>query len=237
LAAETALPRATVHKGNGAAAAAQKAAGLARDKENAMTFVPVPNTAQAELRWTVSDQLVENTLYFEHTGAILTADLVDLAGYLETWATTVFIGSMPSNVVWRECYVTDLTTQTAETYTSNLEVGDAGTQGAAAPNNVTIAVSFRTAVRGRSGRGRNYVPAITAANVTANVVSSAFRNAIQSYYLNMQTSLPAGWEWVVVSRYTNGAPRVTGQTYPVTAVVFSDSYVDSQRRRLPGRGQ
>lgn len=202
-----------------------------------MVYIPAVNTAQAELRWTVSDQLVENVLYFLHDGAILTADLVDLAGYLETWATTDFIAMMASNVVWRECYVTNLTTQTGETYTSNLEAGEAGTQGAAAPNNATIAVSFRTVVRGRSGRGRNYVPAVTAANITNNIVSGAFRSGILSAYLAMMTDLPVDWTWVVLSRYSNNQPRASGATFPVNAVVFSDNFVDSQRRRLPGRGQ
>jgi hypothetical protein len=47
---------------------------------------------------------------------------------------------------------------------------------------------------------------------------------------------PDGWRWVVLSRYTAGAPRAAGVAFAVTRALFTDLTVDSQRRRLPGRG-
>jgi hypothetical protein len=41
---------------------------------------------------------------------------------------------------------------------------------------------------------------------------------------------------VVVSRYHLGAPRVTGIATPVITYLATDNNVDSQRRRLTGRG-
>jgi len=43
--------------------------------------------------------------------------------------------------------------------------------------------------------------------------------------------------WVIASYFQNGAPRVGGPVYfVVDQIVFVDGIVDSQRRRLPGRG-
>jgi len=56
-------------------------------------------------------------------------------------------------------------------------------------------------------------------------------------------ALPVGWEWVVVSRYSgtdvndDPVPRVTGIATLVSNVLFTNNTVDSQRRRLPGRGK
>jgi hypothetical protein len=42
--------------------------------------------------------------------------------------------------------------------------------------------------------------------------------------------------WVVVSRFSGGVERVTGVTTPVVQAAYHDLNLDSQRRRLTGRG-
>lgn len=114
------------------------------------------------------------------------------------------------------------------------------------PNNVTLAVKWGTGLAGRSFRGRTYHIGlvITQVDTNDNVVASEL-NAIVGAYDALRTALDnatLGVEMVVVSRYSGvdanhkPIPRVTGITTPISGV-SADPVTDSQRRRLPGRGQ
>jgi hypothetical protein len=47
-----------------------------------------------------------------------------------------------------------------------------------------------------------------------------------------------GYVWVIVSYITDNAPRVGGPVYfEVNDILIVDDVIDSQRRRLPGRGR
>jgi hypothetical protein len=50
------------------------------------------------------------------------------------------------------------------------------------------------------------------------------------------TAYNATWKMVVVSYYNNGAWRLTATITPIISFAFADLAIDSQRRRLPGRG-
>jgi len=112
------------------------------------------------------------------------------------------------------------------------------------PNNVAVTVSFRTGLSGRFARGRNYVSGLSEDAVVLNTVDSAVLADIQAGYEALQDVASDNTStWVVVSRFSGvdgdgvPIPRVEGVTTPITAVIIVDSIIDSQRRRLPGRGQ
>jgi hypothetical protein len=113
------------------------------------------------------------------------------------------------------------------------------------PNNVTLTVSFRTANRGRSFRGRNYVVGLGETQVAGNTVAPSVITAFDGIYSQLLASpVAAIATWVVVSRFSGvdpvtkePIPRVTGIATPITSVTVVDNVVDSQRRRLPKRGQ
>jgi len=112
--------------------------------------------------------------------------------------------------------------------------------GEAAPNNCSMAVSFRTAVSGRSNRGRNYVPVLTNSQVSENLIDSSWAQDVVNAYSELLFgggALPAGWVWVVVSRFTGGLPRTVGTFNEIFSVLVTDLIVDSMRTRLPGRGK
>lgn len=212
-----------------------------------MPFIPVANTVEVELRMTLDDQKIENTLYFESANAPVFADMALLASNIVIWWDTSIAPLLPVDVVLREVVVTDLTSATGPQYSSALDGSNAGTLGQPAlPNNVTLAVSFRTALRGRSFRGRNYVPALTEGQVVNNTVNSSvlldYTNAYNAIITEVAPS-DGPWTWVIVSRYSGvdsegkPIPRVAGVTTPVQAAVIVDATIDSMRRRLPGRGR
>lgn len=205
-----------------------------------MPFIPVENTLLVELRQRLDGQAIENTLYFRKpAGAPTLSDAVTLANNLLVWWTTVLAPNLSNLLTLAEITVTDLSSATSFVHTQAAPVPNptGAVAGHALPNNCALCVSFRTASRGRSFRGRNYVPGMTESGsessridvVTAGLIVDAYQEVAQvaedSLYL-----------WVVVSRFTNNAPRVTGISTPITSVVLVDNVVDSQRRRLPGRG-
>lgn len=69
-------------------------------------------------------------------------------------------------------------------------------------------------------------------------VKATHLTAIKNALVNLAGLLAAGgFNWNVVSFIEDGAPRVGGPiSFGVTGILFVDDVVDSQRRRLPGRG-
>lgn len=208
-----------------------------------MVYVPVINVAQTEIRGSIYGQDVENTLYWSHIGgAIDTAAIQGLATAIEQWWYTSGQTKLPQAYQYREVLATDLTTATAPTATADAEGGFVGTYPTDAntmPGNCTICVTFRTNGRGRSSRGRNYWPGLPRNTVVGNSVNVAYTGQIESMYQNLLPNglnPPPGWQWVIVSRWLNKVQRPVGAILPVTDVVFANQYVDSMRRRLPGRG-
>lgn len=212
---------------------------LERFHKNAMPFVPVPNTLMAEIRYLFDGEQAENTLYFEFGSTPGIADAEALADALFTWWDTNVKPIQSSAAALREIFVTDLSSQNSFTHarvTSPPSPGQAAGQGL--PNNVTTVISLRTHQRGRSFRGRNYWVGLTESQVDVNTVSGTVLANIQAAYVAIQNAIQGlGAQWVVVSRFSNGQPRTTGVTTPITSVATVDNTVDSQRRRLPGRGQ
>jgi hypothetical protein len=211
-----------------------------------MPFVPVANTVLAELRMTADNQFVENTLYFEYLTLPTLTEMQTLGQALIDWwdaniAPLVWIG-----VELREVVVTALNSGTglqATVVPATTQLGELNVS--ALPMNVSLTISFRTGLRGRSFRGRNYIVGLvegqtTSANEVVSATSAAF---VDAYNLLLDFGQDIGASWVVVSRFSgvdgNGdpIPRAAGVTTPITSVLVVDNIVDSQRRRLPGRGR
>lgn len=204
-----------------------------------MAFQPAAGIAKAELRGSLFGQQIENVLHFKFNSAITGTAIEALAAALDDWMVSNYIALMPAEYLYRETYVKDLTTAFSSEWTSYVNAGDAGTLDAAMPGNVAWAVKFNTGSSGRSYRGRAYVPC-TRANVDDNVVLLSFATNWVAGFAALITALASDapdWTWVVLSRVTGGVPRPDGVGTPITTIGWSDLNVDSQRRRLNGRGR
>lgn len=148
----------------------------------------------------------------------LASDWADVAG--QNWTAFLLEGR-------------DLTTATGPVLTR--EVTEAGVLTAEnLPSQNTIAISLRTGVAGRSGRGRLYHVGLVESQVTGNYINGATLTALLTAYDALRTQLEtAGFFWIVASFISNGVPRVAAQRRPVQSVVLSDSRVDRQVRRMP----
>lgn len=211
-----------------------------------MVFVPVPNTVEAEIRVTSQGQKCENTLWFEFAAAPGVVDLTDLGADLLSWWTTYIAPNTSSVVQLREILLRDMSSPTA---LQHVTVPLTALFGSNTPNimpgNVTMSISFRTALRGRSFRGRNYAIGITEDQCAGNsFVAGLTATWAAAYAPLLDPANVSGSNWVIASRFSGvdpttkkPIPRATGVTTPVTAVNVVDDNVDAMRRRLTGRGQ
>lgn len=205
-----------------------------------MPFVPVPETIQVEMRMRLDGQKVENTLYFHKIGGWSAADVPVAYNALLLWWNNNYAVPLSSALTLNEIAIKDLSSETGFGFEISTPVpkpaGDSAEP--ALPNNVALCVSFRTASRGRSFRGRNFVPGLPRTSVTQNTVDSTQAGLISDAYNELLTVADSlGADWVVVSRFSGNAPRVTGVHTVITGATIVDLTVDSQRRRLPGRGE
>jgi len=205
-----------------------------------MAFVPAPSGVKVEMRYTYQGQQVENQLYFKSFTLFTPTEMLALGDALSViWAAEVAPQS-PSSLILREVVVTDLQTDTSPSVTATTGLPVAGlASDNASPSNVTLCVSFRTFGRGRSSRGRNYLLGIREDEVANNIVSTSFSNRWTDFFnaLLSDPTITDNWEWSVISFIEDGADRTEGLIQQVLTFTFVDQTVDSQRRRLPGRGR
>jgi hypothetical protein len=203
-----------------------------------MAFIPASAVAEIEMRASLYTERVENTLYFKKdTGSIDQTALDALTNFMDEEWNTAWKPILQAQYTFREVYGTDLTSATSFVSTNVDHAGVTGSaEGVASPGSVAFCVSFRTGNRGRSGRGRNYWTSVPTSQITGNFLSPTYRNLILAVYNRLILTPPSGWTWGVLSRFHSGAARVAGLFQPITTVVAVDDALDSQRRRLAGRG-
>ena len=204
-----------------------------------MPFVPATNVVQAELVFNWSDQVVENVLHYQVAGGPTPAHMTEIGAALVSWFGSGHDVIVGDEVQLTEVRLTDLTTQFSPgvTFTAGLPIVG-GHVSPSLPNNVSIAITKRTALRGRAYRGRIYHIGLTESQVTENAVSpTTLATIIDSYESIRELTISAGTiPMVVVSRYLGGDER-SAALVNVIIGFSSDGIVDSQRRRLPRRGQ
>lgn len=187
-----------------------------------------------------ASQRCELTLGFGRSAAWTAANLQTIADHCATWWNTALKPLLGGNLQLTEVYARSLESDSAPTYTSTLYSTTLGTASGTAyiPQNCAFVVTFRTAQRGRANRGRNYFPVCLQTQLgNAGIINTTFRDSLLTAYRRLLpggASDPTPAYWVVISRQLNGV--VGGRKVPIIAVASVDDYIDSQRRRLRGRG-
>lgn len=203
-----------------------------------MAFIPVPNVVLVEMVYRQLDEVTENTLYFQGNANWTIEDMSDLAESMKAWWIDNLEFVVNQGVALTAVRVTDLSTQFSPGIEDVNGLPNSGlAPSPAMPNNVTVTTTFLTGLRGRSYRGRNYFIGLSEAQVVGNIVTAELQTAVLAAYNDLPTyAIANGAAHVVVSRYSAKQPRVTGVATLVTGYKMEPT-IDSQRRRLPGRGQ
>lgn len=204
------------------------------------SFIPAEHTVSVAFRYTQFGQHMENIMYFRKydTAAWVTGEYTELLTTLKAQWVADGQDWHASDCVLDELYLTDLTTEFSPT--ASLSVNEAGgSVYTGMPGNVTFTTTFRSNGRGRVSRGRNYWIGIPSNVVVDNHVTTPFMDAVIAYYEGLRDAIDAtdtGFAHVLVSRRSEGEWRETAFILSVTSYHLADNFVDSQRRRLTGRG-
>jgi hypothetical protein len=198
-----------------------------------------PGVAQFRLQFLQGNQKVENV--FHCSSAVVWGDLHlrEVANAIKNWWVGEMKDNSATNLQLVRVVAGELTVDGVQILeTSGLPT--AGTHnGQPMPNNVTCAVHWGTGRAGRSYQGRTYHLGLWAGQVDNNALVPAELASIQTKYDDLRTVLDnavLACEFGVLSKYHNKLPRPEGVLTPITGVSL-DAILDSQRRRLPGRGQ
>lgn len=204
------------------------------------TFQPAPECVQVTIEGSVDGQLTINDLFFRSTiGPRPAADTLALTVAIAGWYAASVATLLNHNWEGRTAKGRGLSTSNPFVALSNMVGVTGGGTGDQLPNNCSMAVHFGTGMAGRSFSGRNYVPVLDRDDVVGNFVDASWAGSIVAAYEELifpGTVVPDGWIWVVVSRVQGGVRPAEALFHEIISVTVVDLVVDSQRRRLPGRG-
>lgn len=203
-------------------------------------FIPAERTARLELICLANEQIVENVVYIKGTEEWNSASLEELVDNAITAWPNQLGDEISEGVQLSKVRATDVSFEDSFQVEKEPTEPTFGSGGAdILPNNVTLATKFLSGHAGRSWRGRVYNIGLYGSQVTGQAVSSVTAGNISSNwasffgYLTDFTDNASGH--VVVSYCHDGEWREVAQTTPVTSYV-TEVFIDSQRRRLTGRG-
>lgn len=203
------------------------------------TFVPAVNVIQAAMRFTYQGQKVENVFHLLKTSAIADpTDFEAVGDILISWWVNEMLTNVLTNVSLDSVDMVDLTTQTSPGLNWTLGLPRVGSNsGTPIPNNVTFAVKWLAAGRGKAARGRTYHIGMSAEQCDGNQIdASVYAGFLAAYQELIEAFNTTAYSLVIVSRVLNKTPRATAALATILSASI-DLDLDSQRRRLAGRGQ
>ena len=203
-----------------------------------MAFQPAPDCAKVALVHThITSQLV-NVFHFRRTDQWGIPELDNLLTAVSTaWVNDVMI-HLSGNTLFLRAEGRGLRAQfdvSSELVLAQPVSG--GRPGEGLPGNVTFAVTHLTGLTGRSNRGRTYFGGLAEADVNGDYFATARANGLRDGLSSVRSAASqAGWTMVVLSRALNKQIRPQAVAIPIIGFRYRDLFVDSQRRRLTGRG-
>lgn len=203
-----------------------------------MAFISTPNCVRTDIQFLIDSQQVHNVIWAQRSANWTQAEREDLNDAIHTWWTGTAKSFFPPQIALTQINTVNQESDSAPSSLLVISPVEPGTSASTAvPNNVAACCTLRTALRGRSYRGRIYL----AGNPTTDLQDqiSWTTGALANFIVILQALNSAitalGAIWVVVSKFHNKVARVAGVPTAITAISV-DSFVDSQRRRLGGRG-
>lgn len=204
-----------------------------------MPFIPATNVVQAQLIFQGNAQRMQNVIHFKRSDPWDEYTMTTLAANLKSWDDTELSTKRASTISLTAIELRDLTTENGLIYAIEFNPATPGTRTSPAlPYNVTIAVSLRSVQAGRSFRGRIYHVGLTVDQVSGNTLLSTAGTGIQATYALLAVDVAESVlsELVILSKFHNNQPRTQAVATPVRTIQV-ENILDSQRRRLPGRGE
>lgn len=207
--------------------------------EDTRVFIPASHVIKAEMIFQHNGQICENVYNIDAGAVPNTESLLAVGAALVTWWGTELKAFCNPDTVLQEVLLTSMDSEDgpAISYTVGLPIAGTDTANEAEPGNVTIAIKWHTAKRGRSFQGRTYHIGLTEGSVDGNTLPSVTVAAfVEAYTALLEAIEDLSMVMSVVSYVHNKAPRTVAEVTPIESVSI-DPNLDSQRRRLAGRGR
>ncbi len=203
-----------------------------------MAFQAVPDTAEIDILYTLNGEVVQNVYYARLPGGYALTDLQAIADIIDLQVHGTWKPQAPAEAIYIRTEVRGLAFENDLVATQALSTGPGTHSSAALPNQVTFSIKKTSGLTGRSARGRTYwigVPTNVLQPGNENLVSSTWAVAVVAAigFFRAVIASVGLWEPVLVSRFTGGAQRPVGVTFPWTGETFVDQRVDTNRGRLP----
>lgn len=198
-----------------------------------MPFIPSPGEIAISIHFTLAGLPISITIVLRNPGGPPSAqELEDAVNAANTWARDTLMDHLSQDTFQTGATGYDLTTESSPVFSVVTSPPVAGLYATNAEFMTSAVVaSLRTGNRGRSGRGRNFVPGIPQ-NVRqdASHVTTQYAADLLGAYLTGATLFALnGFSWVVLSKFTNKQPRTVGFPQEITAFVVNNE-VDTKDR-------
>jgi hypothetical protein len=202
---------------------------------------PIPDVVEVVLRLKYAGQEVRNVMHFG-PGTPGTPIAESVVGQnVADWWKSQLRPHIPNSV---ELYAVDARYLGAAEDAGTIVTAGLPSTGAYAneslPNNVAACVSIVTAKRGRAFRGRIFHVGIGVDQVGGNILNADYVVNIRAAYEKLLSTESGGVEGLglAVASFQLGANwRSPTGLYTLATGIIINNVVDSQRRRLPGRGR
>lgn len=200
-----------------------------------MAFQPCPDIVEIVFDWTMSGAATANVLHFYRSGGYNQVSLDALVAALDS----IVPENLTAAFTLTQAYVgvrgkglgveNDIVSSSGAQAFTGTEIN------VALPNNVALCLTLRSALTGRSARGRWFTqPPHDGQMASANMVLQSYATLWIDFIRAMiNYGALHGWTPIVLSRQTNGAKRAAGVGFPITSVVARNLRTDSQRGRMP----
>lgn len=207
-------------------------------------FIPAPNTVSLELIYGYNTGTVmENVIHVEKGAPFTLAEIQGLrAAVIACWSAglkNAFDSAQTLNRV--RIRALDSAVAPTEDYSLPTPLPGGLSSGGNMPTVNCVAVKLGTGLTGRSNRGRIYIPVLgtNALDTNRNELYASVAVTIVAALEQLRAAIPA-WDatarWVITSFRNEYAWRTVAVNNTVTTIVLVDRHLDSQRRRLTGRG-
>jgi len=211
------------------------------------SFVVTPGGVQCDIRWTVSGVACINVFGGRTTGTGSYNQAS--ADGLRDIITAAYNGSglsalQPPNVAILAVGLRDVSAANRARFESALTPPVGGTSlSQALPHSVAAVATFRTAMAGKSFRGRSYMPGLDEAqNSNDTQIEAAVKTAVEAFWTSIRNNVPTlGFQQSILSpalpqrpSSVPGEPDLPAKSStnePVVAVIVRNLTWGSQRRR------
>lgn len=203
-----------------------------------LPFIPFLDCAEVVIKGVNSATAAYMTFGARFASAPALSDLDALGVIVEAWIQSNLLPNVCNTYAAQEVVVTGLSAATdPSSSTPVTSPQDGQVTGTAVSNQDALVCTLNTALRGRSYRGRIYVPALPAsARVNGTLWTTGVIAVWNAAWSDLQSDmLTGGWTMCVLSRQNNNVRRTVGVATAVTTILGRQP-IGTQRRRIIGRG-